>query len=411
MKIFTARLLKNLVSFSILMREKNKPRILILSDYYLPGYKSGGGMRTIVNMIDRLKDEFDFWIITRDHDGKLDKETYKTVQINDWNFVNGAKVFYLPKDKIKISKIHELILEVKANSIYTNSYFATLAIYLLVLRSLGLLGNLTVIVAPCGELSDGALQIKSLKKKLFIKIANIFGLYKNIYWKASNELEKLEIEKVKGKGGKIFIAPDLTPRILFENYRQELKPVKKSGEVRMVFLSRFARKKNFKWLLEILKSIKGKLRIDVYGPIEDKAYWLECLEVIKTLPPNINIKAKGSVSHENSIKTMFDYHFFILPTLGENFGHVFLEALAGGCPLIISDKTPWVNLEEKNIGWAISLNELEKWKSVINKCINMDNVTYAHMSVSSRKFVSDWLKDPKIEESTLDLLTATSSAN
>src|SRR3982751_134537 len=111
------------------MSENKKPKILIFCDYYLPGYKSGGGMRTIVNMVDRLADKFDFWIITRDHDGKLDKTPYTTVKINEWNDVQKAKVFYLSKNNLKISKLRELIIEVSPNSLYFNSYFATLTIY------------------------------------------------------------------------------------------------------------------------------------------------------------------------------------------------------------------------------------------------------------------------------------------
>ena len=61
------------------MANKSKPKILVLSDYYLPGYKSGGGMRTIVNMVERLRDRFDFYIITRDHYGPLDIVSYTIV--------------------------------------------------------------------------------------------------------------------------------------------------------------------------------------------------------------------------------------------------------------------------------------------------------------------------------------------
>lgn len=391
------------------MEQKAKPKILILCDYYLPGYKSGGGMRTIVNMVDRLNHKFDFLIITRDHDGKLDKQQYDNVKINEWNTVKKAQVFYLSKDNIKISKIRELILQVKPDSIYTNSYFATLAIYVLKLRKLRLMPKVHIIVAPCGELSDGALQLKSRKKKLFIGFSKLSQLYSDIIWKASNELEKEEIERVKGKGGEIFIAPDLPPRIISENYRQELKPDKKNGEARMIFLSRFMQKKNFKWLLTFLSSVKGNLIIDIYGPLEDKAYWSECRELIKTLPPNIKIEAKGSIPHEKVSEVLLKYHFFILPTLGENFGHVFLEALGAGCPLIISDRTPWLNLEEDKIGWALTLENQDEWIKVLNYCISLDHANYSKISANARKYVCNWLESPKIEESTLRVLNASLS--
>lgn len=383
---------------------KQRPKILVFCDYYLPGYKSGGGMRTIVNMVDRLHDRFDFWIITRDHDGRLNKESYTSVNVDKWNKIQNAQVFYLPKDKIKFSKLRELILEVQPDSIYTNSYFATLAVYMLILRKLTLIPKCNVIVAPCGELSDGALSLKAKKKKVFNKSSKISNLYGDIIWKASNELEKAEIEKVKGKGGRIFIAPDLSPKTIFANYDKSLKPKKIRGAAKMVFLSRFMAKKNFKWLLGFLDKVQGNLLIDIYGPLEDENYWLECLEIIKKLPPNIKVEAKGTIPHEKVAETLLNYHFFILPTLGENFGHVFLEALAAGCPLMISDRTPWLDLEKKEIGWDISLDKSNEWLAKLNYCIGLDDITYSKLSHNARDFVCEWLQKPEIEESTLSIL-------
>ena len=379
-------------------------KILILCDYYLPGYKSGGGMRTVVNMVDRLKNKYDFFIITRDHDGKLDRQQYTSVNINQWNDVRGAKVFYLSKDKLKISKLHELISNVKPNVIYSNSYFATLTLYFLILKRLKVIKQINIILAPCGELSDGALQLNSAKKTAFIQLANLSNLFRNIIWKASSELEKAEIELVKGSGGEIYIAPDMLPRTIFEDYNSNIKPQKSSGEVKMIFLSRFMKKKNFKWLLENLSVIKGRLEIDVYGPLEDARYWSQCQRIIETFPKNIKIHAKGPVPHEEVLATLAKYHFFIMPTLGENFGHIFLESLAAGCPLIISDRTPWLNLEERNIGWDLSLDEPDKWVETLNLCINLDQSGYSKLSNNARNFAITILNDKKYEEDTLTVL-------
>jgi glycosyltransferase involved in cell wall biosynthesis len=183
-----------------------------------------------------------------------------------------------------------------------------------------------------------------------------------------------------------------------------MKPFKNFGEAKMIFLSRFMRKKNFKWLLENLTEIKGNLVIDIYGPLEDAGYWRECEQIIKNLPANIKVEAKGSIPHEKVLETIVKYHFFILPTLGENFGHVFLEALACGCPLIISDQTPWLKLNEKGIGWDITLENPQKWVEIINLCMNLSDVSYRKISAKSRQYVLDWLADSKIEENTLTIL-------
>ncbi len=381
-----------------------KPKILIFSDFYLPGYKSGGGMRTIVNMVERLCDRFEFWIVTRDHDGHEDRTSYSDVKINEWNNIEKAKVFYLSRENVKMSKLHKLVEEVKPQLIYTNSYFSKLNIYLLLLRKLGRIPKTPFVLAPCGELSDGAWSINKAKKDFFLMGTNKIGLYGNIVWKASTELEKKEIERLKPSKAKIFIAPDLPPKMIFAEFNIKKKPVKKSGCAKMIFLSRFVRKKNFKWLLQHLKDIDGKLEIDIFGPLDDSAYWKECSRLIEKLPENIKVEAKGTVPHHNVAETLFQYDFFILPTLGENFGHVFLEAFAAGCPLIISDQTPWIDLEKKRIGWEISLKNPGTWIKIINKCINMEDAEYKQMSLASREYVLKWLADENLEKETVDVL-------
>jgi hypothetical protein len=43
-------------------------RLLIFSDYYLPGFKAGGPIRSISNLCDSLKDEYEVYVVTRDRD-------------------------------------------------------------------------------------------------------------------------------------------------------------------------------------------------------------------------------------------------------------------------------------------------------------------------------------------------------
>ena len=47
-----------------------KPVVMIFIDWYLPGSNAGGPVRTAVNMVERLRDNFDFRIVTRDTDLK-----------------------------------------------------------------------------------------------------------------------------------------------------------------------------------------------------------------------------------------------------------------------------------------------------------------------------------------------------
>ncbi|MEP6923412.1 MAG: glycosyltransferase family 4 protein [Pyrinomonadaceae bacterium] len=381
-----------------------KPRILILTDFYLPGYKSGGAVRTLVNMIERMRDEFEFTVITRNHDGWGDFEPYRGIKTRDWNSVENVRVFYFGKEGISQAQLKKLWLEIKPEAVFLVSFFSSLTTKALIMRRLKQLPNVPFILAPQGELSAGALNIKSNKKHLFLTLTKNLGIYRKLIWKASGDEEKSDIKRVFGNSAVIEVVPDLTPRIILPEYDFEQKPEKKAGELCLIFLSRINRKKNLSFALQSLQEIKGTIVFDVYGAHDDSNYWRECQELIEKLPLNVNITIHGSIDYALVAATMSRYHFFILPTLNENFGHVVLEAMAAGCPVLLSDKTPWRNLSLDYVGWDLPLEEMENWRKILQKCVMMSADEFAAMSEQARKFALKWLAAPQIEAANRELL-------
>ena len=79
----------------------------------------------------------------------------------------------------------------------------------------------------------------------------------------------------------------------------------------------------------------------------------------------MTVKYHGVIKHEEVARELAGHDLFFLPTWGENFGHVIHEALAAGLPVLISDKTPWRNLEDQGVGWDLPLDAPEKFRRVI----------------------------------------------
>ena len=46
----------------------SRKKVLIAIDWYLPGYKAGGPIRSCASIINCLKNDFDFAVITSDTD-------------------------------------------------------------------------------------------------------------------------------------------------------------------------------------------------------------------------------------------------------------------------------------------------------------------------------------------------------
>ncbi|MCG7851979.1 MAG: glycosyltransferase family 4 protein, partial [Methanosarcinaceae archaeon] len=158
------------------------------------------------------------------------------------------------------------------------------------------------------------------------------------------------------------------------------KSEKAAGRFKIIFLSRISRNKNLDGALKILNGLKGQVRFDIYGPMEDRTYWSVCQKLISSLSENIEVRYFGSVAHDQVGTVMMEHDLFFLPTLGENFGHVILEALCAGCPVLISDQTPWRDLEEKGVGWDLPVERIEMFREVLQRCVDMNDEVYVKWS-------------------------------
>ena len=378
---------------------------MIFCDFYLPGYKSGGGVWTIVNLVDRFYDRYDIFIVTRNYDSKGDTATYTTVRSDDWNEVENASVFYFSPGTLTLRKTAHLVSEIKPDAIFLNSAFSMPVLKFLSARRCRMISDMPVVVAPCGEFSDGALSIKPLKKQLFLKCAGLIGLFSGVLWKASSDAEKEEILAVAGKGAEIMVAPDLVPRSILPDYSQETKPLKVKGSVKFVFISRVVPKKNVDFLLELLLEIhEGHIELDIIGPAEDQDYLQKCQDLVAQMSPNIDVNFSGGLPWLEALTRVSASHFLVLPTLNENFGYVFLEGLAAGCPLLISDRNMWTDIDERGVGWRIPLERPEQFVKQIERCLAMEDLEYSEMSRRARQYAVDWIARPEIDEATARVL-------
>ena len=339
--------------------------------YYLPGYKAGGPIRTLANMVDRLGGKFQFKIVTADRDFK-DTKPYPNIKVNDWNRVAKAEIFYMPPKRCSLRDFRRLLCSTEYDVLYLNSFFSPhFTIKPLMLRKLRVIPDRPLIVAPRGEFSPGALGLKWLKKRVYISFAKVLGLYRGAVWQASSEHEEADIRRWFGNDVRVVIAPDLPP-LVNAAYKPAVVRAKTKGCLKIIFLSRISRKKNLDGALKMLGGLKGGVEFNIYGPMEDKAYWAECQKIISSLPENINVQYRGAVTHEQVGAVMREHDLFFLPTLGENFGHVILEAFVAGCPVLLSDQTPWRGLEKKGVGWDLPLNRPEMFREVLQKFVDMD---------------------------------------
>src|SRR3982750_332074 len=105
--------------------ENCRPRVLVVLEHYVPGYRAGGPPRTVANLVARLGDRLDFWIFTRNHDF-ADRIPYPTVRSDNWNEVGKARVFYCSPRNLWKGAIRRVVDEVGPQVVYLNSFFSPL---------------------------------------------------------------------------------------------------------------------------------------------------------------------------------------------------------------------------------------------------------------------------------------------
>ncbi len=235
--------------------------------------------------------------------------------------------------------------------------------------------HLPVIVAPRGMFGAGALSIKKIKKKSFLFYANHSGLHKRVVWHAASKSEAEEIKERLGNEVSIVMVPNLSKGIKALKHKPKIK-----GELSLFFSARISQKKNLQFALELLSQVKkGRINFNIYGLIEDKSYWQQCLNRISKLPENVKSRYMGTYQPHEAEAVFSKEQVLFLPTLNENYGHSIVESLSCGCPVLISDQTPWTDLQEHGAGYALPLSNPHAFVEAIETLASMDEIEFSHM--------------------------------
>jgi glycosyltransferase involved in cell wall biosynthesis len=363
-----------------------KQRILLTANVYLPGYLYGGPVRSIAGLVESLGDEFEMLVVTSDRDLKA-SSPYTDVQLDAWNKVGKAHVHYMRRRSQTIRGMARLLRETPHDLLYLNSFFSPrFSIIPLTVMRLGLAPKRPVLIAPRGEFSTGAYRLKSWKKRPFTGISRILSLYRGVRWHASTDQEADDIRRVLGvPDAQITVARDLVaPARAVPGSARNARP--NEGPLRVCFLSRISRKKNLDYALRVLTRVKIPVLFSIYGPKEEPAYWRECERLISTMPSHVEVRYEGAIVNDQVQETIARHDVFFLPTLGENFGHVFLEAWSAGVPVLASNRTPWRNLEARKLGWDLPLDRPDQFALKITDIAGISEDEWRVWSASCQRF-------------------------
>lgn len=362
----------------------NKPKICVLIDWYLPGTKAGGPVRSVYSLVGLLKPYFDFYIITTNCD-LGEARPYQDIEPNTLFTKEDVHYYYFSSQQLNSEQVLLLLKTINPHLVYLNSFWSRyFSINIVRLKSRKEI-PCAVLLAPRGMLGKGALGLKAFKKMLFLTLANLFGWYKSIQFHATQDQEKKDI-LCKFRSANVLVAPNVNSGSVVRN-----KSSKQPNNLKLFYLSRIARVKNLHFALEVLRDIPSgySIEYDIYGNLEDTAYWKYCETIIKQLPTHIKVNYKKELPFNEVQQVICEYHCLFLPTLNENFGHAIVESLLCGCPVIISDQTPWNDLEQNDSGYAIRLNDTKKFKEALIAYARCNQTAFSEKSQKAINYISE----------------------
>ncbi len=332
-----------------------KPTILVIAAVYAPGFLAGGPVRSISGLVEHLGGDFHWKVITTNRDFGS-STPYPDIPADSWVRKGNADVWYASEGKNHVTDVIRLIRNTPHNLLYLNSFFSPrFSIAAVLARWVGLLMRGPVLIAPRGEFSSGALQIRATKKTAYLSLARAIGALDDVWWHVSSEHEQMDVVRRVGEESqqRISVAKNLSVSPILV----EAKVRGISDPLRVCFLSRICRMKNLDYALRVLALTSQPVRFSIFGPREDPAYWAECAALISDLPPHVEVIVHGAVDTAEVPAVLAGQDMLFLPTRGENYGHVLVEAWSAGLPVLTSNQTPWRGLEAAGVGWDLELGE------------------------------------------------------
>lgn len=383
--------------------ETNSPTgrlaVLALNDWYLPGYRGGGPVTSLRNLVGQLAHAVDFRIVTRDRD-LGETSPYAGVRRGTWQPVEGSQVLYVRPAAWRIHDLLGVLRGTRHDVLYLNSFFSPrFTLTALLLRRLGWVPRRPTVLAVRGEFSPGALALKAGKKALYLRLARRAGLLRGVLFQATTEEERAYIRRVLGEATPVQVAPCLSAPSAAGEARTE----REGGALRLVFLSRISPMKNLDFALDVLRDVQEPVELSIYGPVEDEAYWARCQAKLQALPAHIRVGYHGSVEPPQVVGTLRGHDALFLPTRGENFGHVIVEALSAGCAVLISDRTPWKDLEAAGCGWALPLEDPGAFARRIDELARLGREEWRGLSGQAVTYAARVTRDAAAVEQSLQM--------
>ena len=366
--------------------DDRRPVVLVLMGAHWPGSESTGPNLSLKELCRALAGDFQFRLLARDRPFGASQPAVTTGRWIDQGFADAR---YCAVSRTGAEDLRSILCETPHDLLWLNGFFdREFTLPALVLRRLGRIPCKPTLLSPRGEMAAGALGLKAGRKSAWVAAARRTGLLADTWLHATGPREYRDIAARFPWSKGVIEAPNV--RAMIVPQAATSNDHAGNGVCRLAFIGRIARVKNLDYALAALRGVIAKVSFDIYGPVSDPAYWVECRQLIAALPANVSVEHKGEIANGDVPKVLACTDMLFLPTKGENFGHAIFEALACGVPVLVSDQTPWQDLEASCAGWSLPLTEVSGFSAAVDTFAAMTGSSRASLARGARRLAERW---------------------
>ena len=349
-------------------------RVCLVSSSFYPAMSYGGPISATWDLSKELaRKGINVYVSTTNANGtsKLDVNTSAFIKKDENLFVRYYNEQII--NKFSLAFIVGVWSDIKKSDVVYIQYLFHYTVFISVLFSFLL--RKKVVICPRGSLSAWGLNYKhKWIKKVWLDIF-IRPFTTNVTWQACSYLEVEDIKNVF-KSSEVV---EINDGIDFDSF-QDVEEMSK-----LELVNKFTNQ-NFKIVSDVffsmgrLHEIKGfdviieafylfvkdnpNAKLLIAGG--DDGYETFLRQKIEKLNLLDSIFLIGAVNHENKCKLLSNCSAFALASKFESFGIVIAEALASGVPVILSNKTPWKDIEKNKCGIFTENNKNSFYNSFCN---------------------------------------------
>ena len=263
------------------------------------------------------------------------------------------------------------------------------------------------ILRPCGMLDRWSLNQSAWKKKVYLYLLGA-AVIRNAAALHFTSEEELANSLTLGSENRGFVIPNGLPASAIENLPEPQAFCRRFPEFTdkrlVLFLSRLHYKKQPDVVIRAFHRFRGmddRLTLVLAGPSQP-AYLAELQALVGELELTERVVFTGMLQGTAVQEAYCAAEIFVLPSLQENFGIAVAEAMAAGCPVIVSEQVNLAADIRKAKAGIVCTSEIESTAAAMEKLI-MQKELRDQMGENGRRLAASKFTWPQVANSLLQV--------